>query len=178
MNEPLKRIGRPVLLFMLFLFQTTPVLARSDDIIQREIEALFAGDTMLRDTRIKVHVEDRLVVLTGEVRLYEQKLITDRMAWTTLGVLEVENEILVIPKVPLSDMDIERKIREAVKADVRFHGAGVEIAVNNGEVSIQGSFAGIGDPVILKHKVAEIEGVVDIRIIATFLARSGGASQI
>jgi len=56
--------------------------------------------------------------------------------------------------------------------------AGVEVAVNKGEVFIRGSFTGIGDPVILKHKVAEIEGVVDIRIIATFLARSGGASQI
>jgi hypothetical protein len=51
----------------------------------------------------------------------------------------------------------------------------VEVGVNNGEVSIRGSFAGIGDPLILKHKVAEIEGVVDITIIATFLARSGSA---
>ena len=32
-------------------------------------------------------------MLTGEVRLYEQKLITDRVAWTMEGVLEVENEI-------------------------------------------------------------------------------------
>jgi osmotically-inducible protein OsmY len=175
MNEPLKLIGRPVLLLMLFLFQATPVLAQSDAIIQREIEALFSEDAMLHDARIKVHVEDRLVILTGEVRLYEQKLITDRMAWTTMGVLEVENEIRVIPKVPLSDTDIERKIWEIVKADVRLHGADVEVGVNNGEVSIRGSFAGIGDPLILKHKVAEIEGVVNITIIATFLARSGSA---
>jgi len=105
-------------------------------------------------------------------------LITDRMAWKTMGVLEVENEIRVIPKVPLSDTEIERSIRGIVKADVRFHSSSVEIVVNNGEVSIQGSFAGIGDPVILKHKVAEIEGVVYIRITATFLALSGGAPQL
>jgi len=38
------------------------------------------------------------VVLTGKVRLYEQKLIADRIAWTTPGVFEVDNEIQVVSK--------------------------------------------------------------------------------
>ena len=100
MSESMMRTGGPVLLLILVLFQVTPVLARSDDLIQREIEAQIAGSTMLRDTLIEVHVEQRLVVLTGQVRLYEQKLISDRIAWTTLGVFEVDNEIRVVPKVP------------------------------------------------------------------------------
>ena len=45
------------------------------------------------------------------------------------------------------------------------------VAVDNGVVAIQGSFSGIGDPTFLKHEVAAIEGVVDINIHATFLAR-------
>jgi len=175
MSESMKRIGGPVLLLILALFQVTPVLARSDDLIQREIEAQIAGTETLHDTRIEVHVEQRVVVLTGQVRLYEQKLISDRVAWTTLGVFEVDNEIRVVPKVPLADAAIEQKIREIVKADERFLGAGVMVTVGNGVVSIQGSFSGLGDPVFLKHKVAEIEGVVDIEIDATFLTRSSGA---
>ena len=174
MSELMKRIGRPVLLLMLVLFQVTPVLARSDDLIQREIEAQIAGSMMLRDTRIEVHVEQRLVVLTGQVRLYEQKLISDRIAWTTLGVFEVDNEIRVVPKQPLSDAGIERKIKEIVEADERFRAAGVVVRVNNGAVFLKGSFLGFRDPSILKHKVAEIEGVVDIKISAAFLARSSG----
>jgi len=169
MSEVMKRIGGPVLLLTLALFQVTPANARSADLIQREIEVQIAGSEKLRGTRIKVHVEQRLVVLTGQVRLYEQKLISGRIAWTTLGVVEVDNEIRVVPKRPLSDVAIELKIREIVKAEKRFHGAGVVVAVDNGVVSIQGSFSGIGDPVFLKHKVAEIEGVVDIKISATFL---------
>jgi hypothetical protein len=174
MSEAMKRIGAPVLLLMLALFQVTPALAQSDDLIQREIEAQIAGSTMLRGTRIEVHVEQRLVVLTGQVRLYEQKLISDRIAWTTPGVFEVDNEIRVVPKVPLADAAIEQKIREIVNTDERFYGAGVVVAVDNGFVSIQASFSGVGDPVFLKHKVAEIEGVLDIEIRATFLARSSG----
>jgi len=56
MSEPMKPIVGPVLILLLVLFQATPVLAQSDDVIKREIEALLVEDTMLRDTRIKVHV--------------------------------------------------------------------------------------------------------------------------
>jgi len=174
MIEPIKRIGSPVLLLMLVLLQVTPVLARDDDLIQREIEAQIAESTVLRDTQIRVQVEERLVVLTGQVRFYEQKLISDRIAWTTPGVREVDNELQVKPKLPLSDAAIERKIRDIVKVYQRFHSAEVVVGVDNGVVSIQGSFSAIGDPVFLKHKVAEIEGVLIVNINAAFLAHLSG----
>lgn len=40
------------------------------DFLLREIEAQIGESTMLRDTWIEIHVEQRMVVLTGEVRLY------------------------------------------------------------------------------------------------------------
>jgi len=39
MSEPMKRIGGAVMLLILTLFQVTSALARSDDLIQRKIEA-------------------------------------------------------------------------------------------------------------------------------------------
>ena len=166
----MNRIGWPAGLLILALFQTTSALARSEDLIQREIEMQIAESTMLRGTRIKAYVEQRLVILGGEVRLYQQKLISGRIAWTTLGVFEVDNEIRVVPKVPLADAAIVRKIREVVKVHERFNSGAISVAVDNGVVSIQGSFFEIGDPVFLKHQVAMIEGVVDITIHATFVA--------
>ncbi len=137
--------------------------------MQREIEAGIAESRELRDTQIKVHVEERLVVLAGQVRLYKQKMIGDRIAWTTPGVFEVDNEILVVPRLPLSDEAIDLKIREILKQDARFHGAGVVVTVTNGEVSLKGSFLDFRDPSVLKNRVAEIKGVVDIKISAVFL---------
>jgi len=160
----------PLLFLIMTLFQVTPVLARSDDLLQREIEVQIAESEKLQGTRVEIHVEQRLVVLTGQVRLYEQKLISDRIAWTTPGVFEVDNEIRVVPKVPLSDVAIEQKIREIMKDSERFHATGGVVRVNNGEVFLVGSFLDFRDPSILKHKVAEIEGVVGIEIRATFLA--------
>jgi osmotically-inducible protein OsmY len=92
MNKPMKNIAGSILLLILILFQVAPALARSDHFIKEEIEAQLAESEKLRDAKIEVYVEKRLVVLSGTSRLYEQKLISDRIAWTTPGVSEVDNE--------------------------------------------------------------------------------------
>ncbi len=171
MNKPVKSFIGGVLFLLLGVVQTSSVMAKSDDFMQREIAAKIAESTLLRGTRIEVHVEQRLVVLSGVVRLLEQKLVSERISWTTLGVFEVDNEIRVVPKLPLTDVAIERKVREIIKTYQRFHGAGLMVSVDEGVVSIQGNFSGIADPSFLKHKAAAVEGVLDIKIHAAFLAQ-------
>lgn len=171
MNESMKHIVWAALLLILGLFPVTQVLARRDELIQYDVEARIAESRMLRGARIEVRVKRWLVVLTGEVRLYEQSLIAERIAWTTPGVFEVDNEIRVVPKFVLSDAAIERKIREIVKADERYRKAALVVRVSNGVVFIKGSFLGFTDSSILKHKIAEIEGVVAIEMNVAFIAR-------
>ncbi len=87
-----------------------------------------------------------------------------------MSVFEVDNEIRVMPRVPVSDMAIERKIREIVKANERFCAAGVVVVVSEGRVCLKGSFLDFSDPSTSRHAVAEIEGAVDIDIHAVFPA--------
>ncbi len=115
------------------------------------------------------YVRDRLLILTGEVRLYEHKLIIGRIAWTARNAFEVDNEIHVLPRVPLSGRAIERRIREIVKSSERLRAARIAAAVVQGKVLIEGSFLDFSEPTDLKHSVAAIEGVVDIDIQAVFL---------
>jgi hypothetical protein len=84
----------------------------------------------------------------------------------------VDNEIKVVPTLPMSDVAIEWKTKEIVKFNVRLHAAGIVVVVKNGVVTIQGSFSEIIDLVFLKHEVAKIEGVVDIRVTGGVIARS------
>ncbi len=166
----MKRNFGTFLVLTLCLFQASPVLARSDDVIREEIEAELAALETLQETQIKVHVEERLVILTGNVRFYEQKLISERVAWTTPGIYEVDNEIQVEPIAPLSDPAIKQAIWKIVKANERFRASALEVTVREGRVTVDGTFVGFSDPSLLKHKVAEIEGVIDIEMIATFVA--------
>lgn len=144
------------------------VLAMSDETIKQRIEDAAADTHELRGAKVGVAVEDSYVVLYGEVRLYSQKMTYERIAWQTMGVSEVENEIRVVPMVPLADKAIERKIREIVKTYPRFHGAHVEIRVEKGSVFLRAIIEHPRDIMFLKHRVAEIEGVIAIEIEAAF----------
>jgi osmotically-inducible protein OsmY len=93
-------------------------------------------------------------------------------ALTTPGVSEVDNEIKVVPTLPMSDVAIEWKTKEIVKFNVRLNAAAIVVVVKNGVVTIQGSFSEISDLVFLKHEVAKIEGVVDIRVTGGVITRS------
>jgi len=177
MSALMKRLVAPLSLLMLSLFQITVAQARSDEHIQHEIEARIADSQQLAGTRIEVHVEQRLVILTGEVRIYEQKLVSERIVWTTTGVFEVDNEIRVKPKIPVTDPVIDRRVMEVVINDDRFRAAGVSVQVSEGRVFLRGHFVNFSDPTALKHKVAEIEGVIDIDMQATFLARLGAVRR-
>ena len=160
----------PVLFFIVALFQINSALAKSDDHIKSEIEEKISETSELQNISIKIDVEQRLVILSGNVRLLEQKLITERIAWTTMGVSEVDNEIQVVPKKPLADAGIEKKIKMLIKSDTQFVTAGIAVQVVNGEVVLTGNFVNLRDPSRLKHKVAEIEGVLDIKMNASFVS--------
>ena len=143
------------------------VLALSDEIIKQRIEAA-ANIAQLRGTTVVIIVEDRYVILSGAVRLYSQKMTYERIAWQTMGVSEVENEIRVVPMVPLADKAIERKIREIVKTYRRFQGVQLKIRGEEGSVFLRAIFEHPRDVLFLKHRVAEIEGVTAIEIEAGF----------
>jgi len=158
----------PVLFIIMTFFPVASVLAQSDKQIQLEIEAQIAESAVLQDIRIDIHVEQRLVVLTGEVRLYEQKMSLERIAWTTPEVFEVDNEILIVPQMPLSDEQIKEK-KIPGNTQPKKENTLLDIRVDKGNVYLKGSFLDFRDPSRLKHKVAAIEGVLAIRINATFL---------
>ena len=166
---PTKKSVLIVILLITVFFQATPVLARSDGLMQREIKAKIKQSKFLRRTQIEVRVVQRLVVLTGQVRLYDQKLIGGRIAWTAAGVFEVENDIRVVPTVPVSDNSINLGIQAIIKEDKLFNAAAVKFSVNNGEVRLSGKFADLHDSSRLKHRVAEIEGVLEITMHAEFV---------
>ncbi len=73
-------------------------------------------------------------------------------------MFEVDDEIRVMWMLPLSDADIERKIREIVKAKEHSRDAGVAIRVNNGKVLLKGRFLDYRVPMLLKRKAAKIRG--------------------
>jgi len=158
-------------MFMVFseAILTPQALALSDRAIKQWIEDKATGTLHLRETKVRVAVEDGYVVLYGTVGLYIQKMLYEQIAWKTVGVTEVDNEIRVVPKLPQADADIKRKIMESVQSHHRLQGVNLKVAVEEGTVRIRAFFDHPRDVLFLKRRVAEIEGVIVIEIQATLI---------
>jgi osmotically-inducible protein OsmY len=148
---------------------THTVLAMSDNIIKQRIEDEAVGTLSLRETKVDLAVEDGYVVLYGTVDLYIQKMLYEQIAWKTEGVVEVDNEIRVVPGLPQSDAIIERKIMEIAQTHRRFQGVEVDVTVKEGAVYIRTTLDHPRDVLFLKSRVAEITGVISINIQAKFV---------
>jgi hypothetical protein len=72
--------------------------------------------------------------------------------------------------LPVTDDVIKRQVMEALHAQQRFADINATITVVAGVVFIEAIFEDPHDVQKLKHKVAEIEGVLEIRIKAEFLS--------
>ena len=145
-------------------------LALSDELIKQNIENDAADTLHLRATKVDLVVEDGIVVLFGEVGLYIQKMLYEKIAWKNQGVVEVDNEIRVVPRLPQTDAAVERKIMQVIQTHQRFKGAKVAVTVETGNVFIRINLDHPSDILFLKHRVAEIEGVISIEIQAKFFA--------
>ena len=146
----------------------TPVSAGSDRELLERIAIQIHHDKRLESTQVHVLVQNGQVVLSGTVYLYSQKMLYEQIVWQTPGVVEVDNEIRVIPRLQVKDAEIARHIRIMIKGHQRFQNAEITVDVTQGSVSLSGTFYDPGDVLFLKHQVAEIEGVIRLEILARF----------
>ena len=148
----------------------TPALSISDISIKQQIEKKAGENTKLRTGKVKVAVENGFVVLYGSVDRYIQKMLYEKIAWKADGVVEVDNEIRVIPIVLQADAAIKRKVKEIVQTYSRFQGVSISVTVKTGAVNVLITLNRPADVLFLKNRIAEIDGVVSIDIMAKFVA--------
>ena len=143
-------------------------MTHRDEWIKLAIETEIVNSPDLGGVQVRVLVEDGNVILLGAVRFYIQKMQIEKIAWQTEGVVEVDNEAHVVPQAPLSDVAIKRKILEIIGGHDRFLGAQIKVEVKEGSVSLDGTFRHPRDVIFLKHRVAEIAGVISVQFEIAF----------
>lgn len=169
MNQHYMKITMVLIVLVFGMASTHTAYAMSDKVIKQKIKNETEGTMRLRETRVVVDVMNGFVVLRGTVHLYIQKMLYEQIAWKTMGVVEVDNEIQVTPAVLTSDDVIKRHIMELLYANDRFSDVNPTVKVKVGTVWIHATFADPQDVQDLKHKIAEIQGVIEIIIQAEFV---------
>jgi osmotically-inducible protein OsmY len=143
--------------------------ATGDREILEHIAIQTHHDERLEGTEVHIVVRSGQVLLSGTVYLYSQKMLYEHIVGRTPGVVEINNAIRVVPRLPVEDAEIAGHIHTLIKGHQRFQNAEITVDVTEGAVSLSGTFHDPSDLLSLKHQVAEIEGVIRLEIMARFV---------
>ena len=143
--------------------------AAGDREILEHIAKQTRHDERLEGTKVRIAVQSGHIVLSGTVSLYSQRMRYEHIVERTPGVVEINNDIRVVPRLPVEDAEIAGQIHTLITEHQRFRNTEIAVDVTEGAVSLSGTFYDPSDLLFLQHQVAEIEGVIRLEIVARFV---------
>jgi osmotically-inducible protein OsmY len=137
-----------------------PIL--SDDEIQRNATKALAWNADIHGLAISVSVTEGVVTLDGTVASYWQKNKAEKLVSDLLGVLDINNQLIVIPTELLTDQAIANNIQTALKNSPRLDGKNIKVSVRDGIVRLKGSVPNSRDRMQAYTVAGNCRGVIDI----------------
>lgn len=118
----------------------TLVAPWTDAEIANTVRANLARDVRLPNPgEINVSVVNGVVTLAGTVGTYAQKSDAADDAWTAPGVVDVVNNVTVVPPFTRTDAAITADVRGALDSDPSIAATNINVSVVNGTVYLRGT---------------------------------------
>jgi osmotically-inducible protein OsmY len=137
---------------------------RSDEEIERDVEAELQWSPDLDSTNIAIAVKSGVVTLSGVVKSYEDQCQAERAAKRVVGVLGVANDLEVRPPEigDRPDPEIAQEAITALKTRLRFSYDKIKVIVRNGWVTLEGKVEWHYQRQAAERAVRQIRGVKGI----------------
>ncbi len=118
----------------------TLVAPWTDQEIANTVRGNLARDVRIANpSAIGVSAVNGVVTLTGSVGTYAEKADATDDAWTAPGVIDVVNNLSVVPRFVRDDAEVANDVRAALRTDPAIDATNVQVSVVNGTVSLRGT---------------------------------------
>jgi len=111
----------------------------TDDTIQTKIDNRLLWNTYIDSTDVDTKVDAGFVQLEGTVDAYWKKIRAEQLATDVDGVIDIQNEIAVVPTESIVDKAIAEDITSALDRNLNVDVDDVNVRVKNGEVTLTGT---------------------------------------
>lgn len=136
---------------------------KDDEQIRHEVVSELAWDTRTwNPQQIKVDVTGGVVMLSGSVPSYAQKVAAQNAAHRISGVLDVANDLSVKSSRIHSDEEIAREIRQALVWDVLVPDEQIQTTVSDGWVKLEGMVNSLQQNEDAERAVSNLAGVTGV----------------
>jgi osmotically-inducible protein OsmY len=110
----------------------------TDADIRSNVESTLLWSSAIDSSKVEVSVAGGIVTLRGTVNTYWQRLHAETLAEDVIGVLDVINELTVVPMESITDEDIARQIMRGLERNALIDADRVTVAVEGGKVTLTG----------------------------------------
>ncbi len=114
-------------------------IARTDEQVRQDVIDGLLTDPATESYEVQVKANDGVVTLEGKVDSYQEKELCTYVAKGVKGVKGVENNVKVDYAVDRADAEIQNEIERRLEIDVLVDSALIEVAVNDGAVTLSGT---------------------------------------
>ncbi len=142
--------------------QTAPLLTRSDIDIETDVKAALKRDAWVDEKRITVRVDEGVVYLSGTAEDFIVRSAAEDDARTVQGVVELVDDIAVVPTPARLDSEIAEDVRRDIERNIRVKPKQVHVEVIDGVVFLRGAVATIEQRWIAEDLARWIPCVVDV----------------
>jgi osmotically-inducible protein OsmY len=134
----------------------------SDDSIVRSLTGLLSVDPDLYLEKISCSVIDGNIIIEGVVDKMFKKVRAGEIAKNAGGVFNVENKIIVVPKINMSDGTIGQSIADKLFRNAAPDVKNITVKVESGHVALIGSVPNRTAFDLVEDMARYTEGVVEV----------------
>jgi len=119
-------------------------------------------DKRVDASQININVKSGIVTLEGSVDAYWKKQIVVGQIQNLNNVLEVIDNLNVVPTKDVIDEEIAEEIQKALIRSNIINAENITIIVENGHVTLNGSISGLEEKRIIEEKVFYTSGITGL----------------
>ncbi len=135
----------------------------TDETIAGNVLNAIRMDRNIRSELIEVSVEGGVVTLYGSVDSYWSKVRSEEIISNISGVIQIINDLTVVPTVSTDDNTIAQQIREALQRMAEINLESLTIAVEKGVVTLTGKVPHWNAYYSAEYAARNTSGVLDVR---------------
>lgn len=145
-------------------------MARSDEVIKRDILDEMYWDHRVDTSEVKVQVEGGKAILSGTVPSYSAKIAAENDCWMIRDVNAVNNQLFVkFPETyaPPSDDEVQTNAMHALAWNPDVYSLDIFVSVESGVVKLEGTVDSYWKHQKAEDLVSELRGVIDVENLLT-----------
>lgn len=134
----------------------------TDDAVEKALGLALSYDPRVKPFNVTASVARGVATLRGEVDNLKAKLAAEEDTRNTVGVVRVDNLLVVKPRWQITDSELEQNVQAAIVWNPYLSLEQIDVAVSDGAVTLRGELASHFDRELALDVVSRIRGVGSI----------------